>query len=120
MLVFQMFATPWLDPTEAERLWPPLAAVPANTDPERFPDPEEVRLDRPPNRHISFSQGIHRCVGATLARAEFSVMLEKVLARMPDYVVDEAAARHNGPSNPVDGWVTMPITFTPGSPTGAP
>jgi ubiquinone/menaquinone biosynthesis C-methylase UbiE len=36
MLVFQMFATPWLDPTEAERLWPPLAAVPANTDSERF------------------------------------------------------------------------------------
>jgi ubiquinone/menaquinone biosynthesis C-methylase UbiE len=36
MLVFQMFATPWLEPPEAERLWPPLAAMPANTDPGRF------------------------------------------------------------------------------------
>jgi ubiquinone/menaquinone biosynthesis C-methylase UbiE len=36
MLVFQMFATPWLEPGEAERLWPPLATVPANTDPQRF------------------------------------------------------------------------------------
>lgn len=36
MLVFQMFATPWLDPREAERLWPPIAVVPANTDPDRF------------------------------------------------------------------------------------
>jgi ubiquinone/menaquinone biosynthesis C-methylase UbiE len=36
MLVFQMFATSWLDSGEAERLWPPLAAVPANTDPQRF------------------------------------------------------------------------------------
>jgi cytochrome P450 len=75
-----------------------------------------VRIDRPPNRHISFSQGIHRCVGATLARAEFAVMLEKVLTRLPDYVVDEARAQRNGPRNPVNGWTTMPVTFTPGAP----
>jgi len=36
MLVFQMFATPWLEPGEAERLWPPLGVVPENTDPDRF------------------------------------------------------------------------------------
>jgi hypothetical protein len=36
MLVFQMFATPWLEPSEATRLWPPLAVVPHNTDPTRF------------------------------------------------------------------------------------
>jgi len=36
MLAFQMFATPWLEASEAERLWPPIAAVPANTDPARF------------------------------------------------------------------------------------
>jgi sarcosine/dimethylglycine N-methyltransferase len=36
MLVFQMFATSWLEPGEADRLWPPLATVPANTDPQRF------------------------------------------------------------------------------------
>jgi SAM-dependent methyltransferase len=36
MLLFQMFATPWLSEGDAARLWPPLAAVPANADPERF------------------------------------------------------------------------------------
>ena len=36
MVVFQMFATPWLEPGDAERLWPALAAVEANTDPDRF------------------------------------------------------------------------------------
>ena len=35
-LVFQMFATPWLEPQEARRLWPPLAAVARNADPEFF------------------------------------------------------------------------------------
>jgi SAM-dependent methyltransferase len=36
MLLFQMFATPWLEPEEANRLWPPLAAVPQNADPDHF------------------------------------------------------------------------------------
>jgi ubiquinone/menaquinone biosynthesis C-methylase UbiE len=36
MLAFQMFATPLLDEEEAGRLWPPLAAVPRNTDPAFF------------------------------------------------------------------------------------
>jgi ubiquinone/menaquinone biosynthesis C-methylase UbiE len=35
-LVFQQFATPWLDPAEAERLWAPLAVVGSNTDRSRF------------------------------------------------------------------------------------
>jgi SAM-dependent methyltransferase len=36
VLVFQMFATPWLEPGEAARLWPALAAIPRNTDPSFF------------------------------------------------------------------------------------
>jgi ubiquinone/menaquinone biosynthesis C-methylase UbiE len=36
MLVFQMFATPWLSDGDAARLWPPLAAVPRNADPGYF------------------------------------------------------------------------------------
>jgi sarcosine/dimethylglycine N-methyltransferase len=36
ILAFQMFATPWLEPGEAARLWPPLGAIPENTDPAYF------------------------------------------------------------------------------------
>lgn len=36
MVIFNMFATPWLEPKEAGRLWPALAVVPENTDPESF------------------------------------------------------------------------------------
>src|SRR6266508_4441301 len=36
LLAFQMFATPWLEPAEASRLWPALAVLPQNVDPEHF------------------------------------------------------------------------------------
>jgi SAM-dependent methyltransferase len=36
VLVFQMFATPQLEPGEASRLWSSLAAIPANTDRATF------------------------------------------------------------------------------------
>jgi cytochrome P450 len=55
----------------------------ANRDPAEFTDPEEFRLGRDSNRHVGFGQGIHRCVGAPLARLELTVVLEQVLARLP-------------------------------------
>jgi len=36
LVVYAMFATPWLEPGEAARLWPPLAALPASADPAHF------------------------------------------------------------------------------------
>jgi cytochrome P450 len=36
----------------------------ANHDPDEFPDPETLHLDRTPNRHFSFGIGTHRCLGA--------------------------------------------------------
>jgi ubiquinone/menaquinone biosynthesis C-methylase UbiE len=35
-LIFNMFATPWLEPGEAARLWPPIGVVAENTDHDRF------------------------------------------------------------------------------------
>ena len=54
----------------------------ANRDPEVFDRPDEIRLDRPNARdHVGFGWGIHRCVGAPLARLEARVALERLLAR---------------------------------------
>jgi hypothetical protein len=53
----------------------------ANRDPELFERPDEVILDRSPNRHVSFGVGIHRCLGSHLARLEVSVAIERILAR---------------------------------------
>jgi cytochrome P450 len=41
----------------------------ANRDPEVFVEPNEIRLDRKPNPHVSFGFGVHLCLGAHHARA---------------------------------------------------
>ena len=84
----------------------------ANRDPTAFERPDDVVLDRAPNRHVSFGAGIHRCVGANLARAELAVMLSRVLARLPDYAVDMSSAERYHTAGVQNGWVSLPATFT--------
>ncbi|MEU6285183.1 cytochrome P450 [Streptomyces sp. NPDC047028] len=56
----------------------------ANRDPARWPAPDTLDLDRSPAGHLSFGHGIHRCVGAPLAKAEADIALRKLLTRFPD------------------------------------
>jgi cytochrome P450 len=56
----------------------------ANRDPAQFPDPDRLDLGRRENRHLSFSQGVHFCLGAQLARAEAEIALQVLLQRFPD------------------------------------
>jgi cytochrome P450 len=90
----------------------------ANFDEDAFDRPDEVVLDRSPNRHQAFGVGIHRCLGSNYARVEFAVVLEEVLRRLPDYAIDGTAARRYPSIAVVNGWVTLPATFTPGTPQG--
>jgi cytochrome P450 len=55
----------------------------ANRDPDRFPSPDHLDLDRDATGNLSFGHGIHRCVGAPLARAEAEIALQSVLSRFP-------------------------------------
>lgn len=64
----------------------------ANRDPELFDRPDEVLLDRSPNRHVAFGVGIHRCLGSHLARLEVSVALERFLARVPGFSLADPEA----------------------------
>ena len=64
----------------------------ANRDPDVFPDPDRVVLDRAHNRHVAFGVGIHRCAGSNLARMEMHVALAVFLERIPEFSPEDPAA----------------------------
>jgi cytochrome P450 len=86
----------------------------ANRDSEIFDQPDIIDITRAANRHVGFGAGIHRCVGSFVARMMFDVMVEAVLERLPDYVILEQAARPYPSVSPINGWIDLPATFTPG------
>jgi cytochrome P450 len=55
----------------------------ADRDPDVFDWPDEMDIERSPNRQITFGLGVHRCLGAHLARAELRVAVEEWLRRVP-------------------------------------
>ncbi|WP_327392654.1 cytochrome P450 [Streptomyces sp. NBC_01186] len=83
----------------------------ANRDPGRFPEPDQLDLGREDaTGHLSFGHGIHRCVGAPLARAEAEIALRKVLTRFPGLrlaVPPEQLVRR--PTRLVHGLTTLPV-----------
>jgi len=90
--------------------------IAANHDPEVFEDPEVIRFDRMPARHVAFGSGPHRCMGAHLARLELKILLEEVLALLPDYrIVEPGVHRYSGITR---GISTLPVEFTPHAEVG--
>ena len=63
----------------------------ANHDPTRWEDPERFDITRKPQQHMAFAFGPHMCLGIHLARMETTVVLNKVLDRLPNLRLDPAA-----------------------------
>ena len=55
----------------------------ANRDPERFPDPDQLDLERTDNRHLAFGWAAHFCFGAPLARIEGQIAFTSLLKKFP-------------------------------------
>jgi cytochrome P450 len=83
----------------------------ANRDPEVFPDPDTVVLDRAHNRHVAFGIGIHRCAGSNLARMEMVVALSAFLERIPEFHLDDRAPV-TWCGGQVRGPRSIPLAFT--------
>ena len=59
----------------------------ADRDPAVFENPDDLLIDRSPNKHFGFGWGSHLCSGIHMARVEMRVAIEEVLRRIPDYKV---------------------------------
>ena len=60
-----------------------LAFPSGNRDPAVFERPDQVDLLRTGAGHLAFGHGIHRCLGAPLARLELAVAVEELTRRFP-------------------------------------
>ncbi|HZU45913.1 MAG TPA: cytochrome P450, partial [Mycobacterium sp.] len=86
----------------------------ANHDEHEFERPDDIVLDRSPNRHVAFGLGPHRCIGSHLARVMFEVMVKAVLDRIPDYQVDLNGVYEYLGNPSMTGLGRLPVTFTRG------
>jgi cytochrome P450 len=90
------------------------ALASANRDERQFPNPDIVDIERTPNRHLAFGQGIHYCVGAPLARLEGQVAINTLLRRFPDLQLSVAPTALQWRGGLVmRGLKALPVTFTP-------
>jgi len=84
----------------------------ANRDPERFPEPDRLDIDRKDNRHVAFGWAAHFCFGAALARMEGQIAFETILRRLPGLTLDTSIPlewRHN---LGLRGLTRLPISLT--------
>ncbi len=81
----------------------------ANRDTRRFDDADQLRLDRPDPRPLTFGNGVHHCLGAALARMELQVAMPALLDALGDYSVDEAAVEWR-PLISLRGPSRLPLT----------
>jgi cytochrome P450 len=61
----------------------------ANRDEAQFVDPHQIDLERTPNRHLTFGEGGHYCVGAALARMEARIAFTAMLKRWPTLQISQ-------------------------------
>ena len=91
----------------------------ANRDEAVFDDPDTFDITRSPNPHMAFGFGAHFCLGNQLARLELRVMVERLLARLPDlHLAVERGPLPRRKANFISGIEEMPVEFTPTAPAG--
>ena len=84
----------------------------ANRDPDRFPDPDRLILDRADNKHVAFGWSNHFCFGAPLARMEGQIAFETIVRRLDTLELAPGPLNWRNNSG-LRGLTALPITFKP-------
>jgi len=85
----------------------------ANFDDTVFPQPDEIRLDRKPNPHLSFGFGTHLCLGAPHARLILRTLLKLCCDRVKSITVLKAEERveHEARYDRTLGYDSLVVKF---------
>jgi cytochrome P450 len=84
----------------------------ANHDAAQFSDPEGFDIQRANARdHLALSRGIHVCLGASLARLELRIALERLLTRLPNLRPAANAAPQRLEHFWIRGYTSLPIAW---------
>jgi cytochrome P450 len=86
----------------------------ANRDAAKFDSADDFSLERRNvGHHLAFGNGIHRCVGAMLARMEIKVSMRQIIRRLDNIrlAVPESDLTY-APSMVVRALTSLPVTFT--------
>jgi cytochrome P450 len=80
----------------------------ANRDPARFPDPDVFDITRTGPSPLSFSGGVHHCLGAPLARVQAAMFFPALLTRFPRLHLAGALERRG---NVLRGFARFPVAI---------
>lgn len=81
-----------------------------NRDEDIFDDPYKFKVDRSPNKIISFGHGGHMCLGMHLARLEMQALYEELFSRVKSIELDGAPSFIK--ANFVGGPKSIPVRYT--------
>jgi cytochrome P450 PksS len=85
----------------------------ANRDPQHFDNPDALNIARENNKHLSFGQGVHYCLGAPLSRLEAQIAIGALIKRAPALRLNAAPdqLRWRG-GLIVRGLEALPVSFS--------
>jgi cytochrome P450 len=86
----------------------------ANRDESRFAEPNRLDIGRTPNKHLTFGQGGHYCVGAALARLEGRIAIRDLITHLPNLRLKQPVETLRWrPGLVLRGLEALPVTQSP-------
>ena len=82
----------------------------ANRDPNVFAEPDRFDITRQPNPHVAFGNGVHHCLGATLARVEGQEVFKALAERFPSLELETEELEYQ-PSITFRSLKSLPVTW---------